>query len=90
MQQRTVALRERGRLAALFHTLWQAARQQRGWRDPDRRNTRTWQTLLLAVVVARTNFRVSNSCGRGRPRFFISSAATSSVPPQSAQSFTES
>ena len=54
MQQRTVALRERGRLAALFHTLWQAARQQRGWRDPDRRNTRTWQTLLLAVVVART------------------------------------
>src|SRR5439155_26869951 len=54
MQQRTVALRERGRLAALFHQLWQAAGQQRGWREPDRRNTRTWQALLLAVLVARS------------------------------------
>src|SRR5438093_6492624 len=54
MQQRTVALRERGRLATLFHTLWQAAGQQRGWREPDRRNTRTWQALLLAVLVARS------------------------------------
>jgi hypothetical protein len=54
MQHTTVALRERGRLAALFRTLWHAAGQQPGWREPDRRNTRTWQALLLAVLVART------------------------------------
>jgi hypothetical protein len=41
-------------LAALFHTLWHEAGQQRGWREPDRRNRRTWQALLLAVVSART------------------------------------
>jgi hypothetical protein len=54
MPQHTVALRERGRLAALFHRLWHEAGQQPGWREPDRRNVRTWQALLLAVVVART------------------------------------
>jgi hypothetical protein len=54
MLQRSVALRERGRLAALFHTLWHEASQQAGWRAPDRRNVRTWQALLLAVVVTRT------------------------------------
>ncbi len=54
MRQTTVALRERGRLAALFHQLWHAASQQPGWREPDRRNTRSWQALLLAVLVART------------------------------------
>lgn len=54
MGKRTVALRERGRVAALIHTLWHAARQQAGWREPDRRNTCTWLALLLAVVVARS------------------------------------
>ncbi len=52
MQPKTVALRERGRLAALVHQLWHEARQQPGWRDPDRRNTRTWQAVRLGVVVA--------------------------------------
>ena len=52
--RKTVALRERGRLAALLSELWHAARRQRGWRDPDRRNTRTWRALLLAVLVARS------------------------------------
>src|SRR5580765_4666832 len=54
MQPTTVALRERGRLATLFHQLWHEASQQRGWREPDRRNVRTWQAVLLAVLVART------------------------------------
>jgi hypothetical protein len=49
----TVALRERGRLAALFQRLWHKARQQPGWREVDRRNTRVWQQVLLGVLVAR-------------------------------------
>lgn len=50
--QATVALRERGRLAALFHcVLWQARRQP-GWREPDRRTARTWRQFVLGVLVA--------------------------------------
>jgi hypothetical protein len=54
MRQVSVALRERGRLAALLSQLWHAARQQPGWREPDRRNTRTWRQLVLAVLVTRS------------------------------------
>lgn len=58
MQRKPVALRERGRLVALFHTvLHQAqpdARQAPGWDEPDRRNVRTWRQFILAVVVAHT------------------------------------
>jgi Transposase DDE domain len=52
--QATVALRERGRLAALLRQLWHTAGQQPGWREPDRRNTRTWRQLVLAVLVKRS------------------------------------
>ncbi len=52
--QVAVALRERGRLAALLTELWHSAGQQPGWREPDRRNTRTWRRLVLAVLVARS------------------------------------
>jgi hypothetical protein len=52
--QATVALRERGRVAALLGQLWHAAGQRPGWREPDRRNTRTWRQLVLAVLVKRT------------------------------------
>lgn len=54
MHKKSVALRERGRLAAFLHHVWHAARQQWGWREPDRRKVRTWQALRLAVVIART------------------------------------
>jgi hypothetical protein len=54
MRQVSVALRERGRLAALLQQLWHVARQQPGWGEPDRRNTRTWRQLVLAVLVARS------------------------------------
>jgi hypothetical protein len=54
MQHKTVALRERGRLATLFHRVWHEAGQRPGWRAPDRRNVRTWPAVVLAVVVART------------------------------------
>ena len=52
--QATVALRERGRMAALFQALWQAARHQAGWRAPDRRTLRTWRQFVLGLVVARS------------------------------------
>jgi hypothetical protein len=52
--QATVALRERGRMAALFQALWQAARHQAGWRAPDRRALRTWRQFVLGLVVARS------------------------------------
>jgi hypothetical protein len=52
--RKPVALRERGRLAALLCGLWHAARRRRGWREPDRRHRRRWQQLLLGVVVARS------------------------------------
>jgi hypothetical protein len=52
--RKTVALRERGRLAALVSTVVHQARWQAGWREPDRRTGRTWRQLLLGVVVARS------------------------------------
>lgn len=57
MRHRTVALprlRERGRLAALFSTVVDRARRQPGWREPDRRTTRTWRQFLLGILVARS------------------------------------
>jgi Transposase DDE domain len=54
MQRRTVALRERGRLAALLSTAVHRARGQAGWHEPDRRTLRTWRQLVLGVVVARS------------------------------------
>jgi hypothetical protein len=52
--QRTVALRERGRLAALLNSVLQAARRRTQWREPDARNLRTWRQLLVGVVVTRS------------------------------------
>jgi hypothetical protein len=52
-----VALRERGRLAALFHCVLRQARGQPGWHEagePDRRNLRLWQQFVLGIVVARS------------------------------------
>jgi hypothetical protein len=45
-------LRERGRLAALLTTVVDQARRQPGWRDPDRRNARTWRQFVLGILVA--------------------------------------
>jgi Transposase DDE domain len=53
-RHRSVALRERGRLAALFFTVVHQARRQRGWREPDRRTLRTWRQFVLGLVVARS------------------------------------
>ena len=52
--QGTVALRERGRLAALLNSVLRAARRRRGWREPDPRNLRSWRQLLLGVLVTRS------------------------------------
>jgi Transposase DDE domain len=49
-----VALRERGRLATLFHCVVRQARGQAGCRAPDRRTARTWHQLVFGVVVARS------------------------------------
>jgi hypothetical protein len=54
MRQGPVALRERGRLAALVSTVVHRARRQPGWREPDRRTSRTWRQFVLGVVVARS------------------------------------
>src|SRR5215204_591713 len=54
MHQGTVALRERGRLAALVSTVLDLARRQAGWQEPDRRTLRTWRQFVLGVVVARS------------------------------------
>jgi hypothetical protein len=40
-------------LAALLNQLWHRAGRQPGWYEPDRRNTRTWRELVLAVLVRR-------------------------------------
>src|SRR6266511_3076241 len=61
MRHRSVALRERGRLAALFRRVLHQARQQPGWQEPDRRNTRTWQQFVLGVVVAHSTRLVTLS-----------------------------
>jgi hypothetical protein len=61
MQQRAVALRERGRLATLFHTVVDQARRQPGWQEPDRRNVRTWRQFVLGVVVAQSTRLVTVS-----------------------------
>jgi hypothetical protein len=53
-RHQTVALRERGRVAALLSTVLRQARQQVGWREPDRRALRTWRQFLLGLVVARS------------------------------------
>ncbi len=52
--QTTVALRERGRLAALLARILERAREREGWREPDARNVRTWRQFVLGVVVARS------------------------------------
>jgi hypothetical protein len=54
MRQGPVALRERGRLAALVSTVVHRARRQPGWREPDRRTSRTWRQFVLGLVVARS------------------------------------
>jgi Transposase DDE domain len=53
-RHQTVALRERGRLAALVSTVVHQARRQEGWREPDRRTLRTWRQFVLGLVVARS------------------------------------
>ena len=50
--KKTVALRSRRRMAALLNGLLQEARQQQGWREPDKRNLRTLRQLVLGVLVA--------------------------------------
>jgi len=52
--QRTVALRERGRFAALLNSILRAARRRATWSEPDARNLRTWRQLMLGVLVRRT------------------------------------
>jgi hypothetical protein len=54
MRHRSVALRERGRLAALVSTVVHRARRQAGWREPDRRTLRTWRQFVLGLLVARS------------------------------------
>ena len=61
MQHARVALRERGRLAALFHTVLNQARRQPDWQESDRRNTRTWRQFVLGIVVARSTRLVTVS-----------------------------
>ena len=61
MRHGPVALRERGRLAALLHCLLHQARQQPGWHEPDRRNTRTWRQVVLGVVAAHSTRLVTVS-----------------------------
>src|SRR5881398_2326109 len=52
--QGTVALRERGRLAALLNSILRVARRQPRWQEPDARNLRTWRQLVLGVLVQRS------------------------------------
>ena len=52
--QRTVALRERGRFAALLNSILRAARRRATWSEPDARNLRTWRQLVLGVLVHRS------------------------------------
>jgi Transposase DDE domain len=52
--QATVALRERGRFAALLNSILCAARRRARWSEPDARNLRTWRHLVLAVLVQRS------------------------------------
>ena len=54
MRPRTVALRERGRLAARLQTVLDQARRRPGWQEPERRTTRTWRQFVLGVRVARS------------------------------------
>ena len=75
MRHKPVALRERGRLAALLHCLLHEARRQPAWVEPDRRNTRTWRQFVPGVVVAHSTRPVTVSqvllgrraCGASRP-----------------------
>src|SRR5919197_1850258 len=55
--RRTVALRERGRVAALLNSILQAARRRGTWQEPDPRNVRTWRQLGQAVLAAREGNR---------------------------------
>ena len=54
MRQGPVALRERGRLAALVPSVVQQARRRAGWRGPDRPTSRTSRQFVRGVVVARS------------------------------------
>ena len=51
---RTVALRERGRFAALLNSILRSARRRTGWPEPDVRNLRTWRQCVLGVLVTRS------------------------------------
>ena len=50
----SVALRERGRLAVLLHSLVHQALQGTAPQAPDPRNLRTWRQLMLGVWVTRS------------------------------------
>jgi hypothetical protein len=50
----SVALRERGRLAVLLHSLVHQALQGTAPRAPDPRNLRTWRQFVLGVLVQRS------------------------------------
>lgn len=52
--QGTVALRERGRFAALLTSSLRAARRRPTWSEPDHRNPRTWRQVVLGVLVTRS------------------------------------
>lgn len=52
--QRSVALRERGRLAVLLNRILTQARRAKDWHEPDQRNLRTWRQLLLGILVQRS------------------------------------
>ena len=52
--QRTVALRERGRFAALLNSILRDVRRRAGWSEPDARNVRSWRQCVLGVVVTRS------------------------------------
>src|SRR5215210_3575571 len=59
--QGTVALRERGKFAALLNSILRAARRRAGWQEPDARNLRTWRQLVLGVLVTRSTRLLSLS-----------------------------
>jgi hypothetical protein len=52
--QATVALRERGRLAAPLNSILREARRRASWPEPDVRNLRTWRQPVLGVLVQRS------------------------------------
>lgn len=49
-----VALRQRGHVTQLLNSILHHARQHIDWQEPDRRNVRLWQSLLLAIMLRRS------------------------------------